>query len=354
MESESRPSVSRIEISWKTIFKVLSGVLLAFVAMKLWPLAKLLIVSILVAVPLYRVVLWLGRKGWPRWAGLLVASLGLVFAVLGFAAVVVPVAVSQATNLVENLPKLKQQVMDHLPRGALRNTVDRAAEMGTKENLQRLPEHAFNAAVITMGGLLDLVLAVALVVYLMIDGPRALQWLVAYFPKEQRPRVVTGLENIGNRMVSFIIGQSMISGMFALYVLTVLSVLRVPMAVLLAVLAGLLDVVPVLGISISLVLGTAIGFTVSPSTGLLVAALYGAYHIFENYFLLPKVYGKKLRLSTLAVLLSMIAGGMAAGIVGAVVMLPLVAAYPALEKLWLAPQLEPEVVKDHQKQLRAA
>ena len=69
---------------------------------------------------------------------------------------------------------------------------------------------------------------------------------------------------------------------------------------------------------------------------------------------MPKVYGKKLRLSTLAVLVSMMADGMVAGVVGAIAMLPLVAAYPALESLWLAPQLEPKVVRDHQEQLRAA
>ncbi len=94
--------------------------------------------------------------------------------------------------------------------------------------------------------------------------------------------------------------------------------------------------------------------TVSPTASLLVVLLYGAYHVAENYFIMPRVYGHKLRLSGLAVLLSMMAGGMAAGLVGAIAMLPLVAAYPALESLWLAPKLEPEAVKDHREQLRAA
>jgi predicted PurR-regulated permease PerM len=142
--------------------------------------------------------------------------------------------------------------------------------------------------------------------------------------------------------------------LFASYVLIVLSILHVPMALLLAVVAGILDVAPVIGISITLVLGGTIGMTVSSDTALLVIALLGAYHGLENYFIIPKVYGKQLRLSTLAVLLSMIAGGMVAGVIGAVAILPVVAAYPALESLWLSRQLEPEVVKDHQEQLRAA
>jgi predicted PurR-regulated permease PerM len=75
LENGPKPTPVRIEIGWKTIIKVLSGVLLTFVAIKLWPFCKLLIVSILLAVPLYRLALWICHKGWPRWAGLLVASL---------------------------------------------------------------------------------------------------------------------------------------------------------------------------------------------------------------------------------------------------------------------------------------
>ena len=354
MQHKTKPSEMRIDIPLVTIFKVLLGVLLAFVAIKLWPLFKLLIVSLLLAVPLYRLVLWGCRKGLPRWAGLLLASLGLGFTVLGFAALVGPMAYSQASHLEQNLPKLQEQLSAHLPPGGLRNAIERATSFSDGDTFQRLSQQVLAAAKTTLGALLDLVLVIALVIYLMIDGPRALQWMVAYFPQEHRHRVSKGLDKIADRAVSYIIGQSIISGLFATYTLVVLSLLHVPMALLLALVAGALDVVPIIGISITIVLGAALGLTVSPTTALLVVTFYAGYHIFENYFLVPKIYGKNLRLSTLAVLLSMIAGGMVAGVIGAIGILPVVAAYPALEALWLAPQLEPEVVKDHQEQLRAA
>jgi hypothetical protein len=50
----------------------------------------------------------------------------------------------------------------------------------------------------------------------------------------------------------------------------------------------------------------------------------------------------------------MVADGMVAGVIGAIAILPVVADYPALESLWLARELEPEAVEDHQEQLRAA
>ncbi len=352
MEKRSKDPATRIEIPWQTIFKILLAVLLAFVTIKLWPLCKLVVVSILLAVPLYRLVLWACRKGWPRWLGLLFSSLAFVLALAGLVALVSPMVVNQMSGLGQNLPKLKQQVLEHVPAGPFRNLVEQATSLGNVADVQKLSQKALVAVQAALGGLLDVVLVIALTIYLMVDGPRALQWLVACFPAGQRRKVTKGLENISSRVVAYIIGQSIVSGLFAGYVLLVLSVLHVPMALLLALLAGVLDIVPVLGISISLVLGTLMAMTVSSTSALIVTGLYGAYHILENYLIIPKVYGDKLRLSGLAVLLSMMAGGLTAGLVGAVAVLPLVAAYPALEALWLADELEPEVVKDHQEQLR--
>ncbi len=345
---------SRIEIPWSTIVKMVLAVSLAFVAIKLWPLFQLLVVSVLLVVPLYQLVLWVCRKGWPRWAGLLLASLALVFAVLGMAALAGPIAVKEVGNLGKDIPKLEKQLLARAPTGPIRDVLERAAKASTSRGFEQFSHGTANLAKAMASGVLDLVLVIAIAIYLMIDGPRALRWLVAYFPRGQRQKVTKGLDNIGERMVAFIVGQSILSGLFAAYILIILSVLHVPMALLLAAIAGFLDVVPVVGIAITVVLGAALGATVSPTTALLVAGCYLVYHAFENYVLLPMVYAKHLRLSTLAVILSMLAGGMVAGVIGAISILPLIAAYPALEALWLAPQLKPEAVKDHQKQLRAA
>lgn len=354
MEKETNPSPVRVEIAWKTIIKVLAGILLAVVAVKLWPVFKLLVVSILLSVPLYRLVLWLCSKGWPRWAGLLVASLALVFAVVGLAAIIGPLAFKQASSFTKQFPKYREQLIAHVPSGPLRNTAEQVSNFNGGANFEQLTQKALAAVTATLAGILDVVLVIALTIYLLADGRRALQWLIAFFPREQRSRVTRGLQNLGDRMVAYVIGQSIVSGLFATYAGIVLSLMHVPLGVLLAILAGALDVIPVIGITVSLILAGTAALTVSTTTALIVVALYGAYHVAENYFILPRVYGNKLRLSGLAVIVSMLAGGFLAGAVGAVAALPLVAAYPALERLWLNEKLEPEVVKDHQEQLRAA
>jgi predicted PurR-regulated permease PerM len=139
-------------------------------------------------------------------------------------------------------------------------------------------------------------------------------------------------------------GQFITSLLCALYVFALLSLLHVPNALILAVLAGIFDVLPIIGFFLSVLPATAMALTVSPATALLVVALYLAYHLVESYFIVPTVYGNRLRLSTLTVLVSCMAGGLLAGVIGAIAILPLVASYPIVERIWLHSRLEPDTV----------
>src|SRR5579883_1581244 len=116
MEGEPHPVRARFDISWQTIFKLLLGVLLAYVAIKLWPLFKLLAIAMLLAVPLYQIVRWATRKGWPRWVGLLLATTALVFCLAALVGLIGPMAFRQASALGKELPRIKEQVASQLPR----------------------------------------------------------------------------------------------------------------------------------------------------------------------------------------------------------------------------------------------
>ncbi len=355
MENETKLTGLRVEITWKTIFKVLLGALLGYVAVKLWPLLQLLTVAILIAVAFYRIVSRVCNRGWPRWAGLLLANATLIAAVAGFLGLLGPMLYQQAANLGRDLPKLKEQVVSHLPRsGPVHDAIQKATNPGAISGSQRLLEKGLDAAKTTLGGLVAFGLSIAFAIYLMADGPRALRWVIAFFPAEQRDRVSQGLAEIGDRIVAYTVGQFITSALCTGYVFLLLSILHVPMALLLGVVAGVFDIVPTIGFFLSVIPAMLVGLSVSPVTALLILVFYGVYHVLEGLVISPKVYGNKLRLSNLAVLLSTMAAGMLTGLVGAIVVLPFVAAYPALERLWFAPKLQPDVLKEHEQQRRAA
>ena len=200
----------------------------------------------------------------------------------------------------------------------------------------------------TLKGLFDFVLVLVMAIYLMVDGPQAFKWIMAFFPMKQRAKISAAMPEISRLTYAYMVGQFITSALCALFVFGVLTILRVPMASLLGFVAGLFDILPIIGFFLSVLPSMAIGLTKGPGTALIIPASYGIYHLFENYFIIPKVYGKKLQLSNLAVLIAILAAGLAAGIVGAIAILPLIAAYPVVERHWLAHRFEPDTLQKHE------
>src|SRR5690606_27583502 len=118
---------------------------------------------------------------------------------------------------------------------------------------------------------------------------------------------------------------------------------------LLAILAGILNFIPVIGIALSLVPAFLLALTVSPTVALGVAAFYLVYNSIEGYYIQPKVYGHAMQLSGLAVLAAFTIGAELGGVIGALISLPIAAMYPAVESLWLEEKIGAEAVKDHRR-----
>jgi len=87
----------------------------------------------------------------------------------------------------------------------------------------------------------------------------------------------------------------------------------------------------VIGFPLSAAPAMLLGMTVSGRTVLIIAALYVAYHTFENYVIAPRVYGDRLKLSNLAVVLAFAVGAQIGGVIGALIALPVAAVYPSVE-----------------------
>ena len=184
-------------------------------------------------------------------------------------------------------------------------------------------------------------------IYFLADGERVYKWLLAFLPEIQRQKIAVAGEEIASVVGHYVIGQVITSVLCAAYAFGVLIVFRVPNAALLAVLAGIFDVLPLIGFFLFAIPAVAMAFTVSPGTAAIVGALYVAYHLVENYFIVPKVYGHRLKISTLTVLVACLAAGLVAGVLGVILVLPIVASYPILERLWLQPYLESGTVQKH-------
>ncbi len=337
-----------VELTWTSIFRVLVTVLVAYAAVLLWPTFKLLGLAILIAVAMYPIVRWTQRRGFHRWVGVVLASAALVVLVVGCCAIIAPMVFRQMSALSQSLPGLRDQIIAQLPpSGTVRRALEQSINSATVADSRVVLERTLAVVQTTLGGLVNFIVVIAFSVYLIVDGPRALKWLIVFLPMSERDKISRALNEISRLVSSYVGGQFLVSAFCAIYLFLVLRILNVPMALLMAMIAGICDVVPVIGFFVAVFLAMAMGLTVSPTTAVSVFLLYGPYHLVEYFFIVPNVYGKRLNLSILAVPLAILAGGVLAGVVGAISALPIVAAYPVVERYWLAPRLAPDTVRQH-------
>jgi predicted PurR-regulated permease PerM len=197
-------------------------------------------------------------------------------------------------------------------------------------------------------GTTTVVLVLVLAIYFVLEGRRTFAWLIDFAPKNKRARIEQTAREIRMVVMAYMRGSLITATIAGLVVFIVLSILRVPLALLLGVLAFVFDFIPVIGTIIMAAVASLFGLLVSPARALLVAAAILSYHGIEAYILIPRIWGKELRVSTLTVLLGITIGATLQGPIGAVLALPIAAAYPIVERIWLRGHLAPDTVERHE------
>lgn len=341
------PSKLKIELPWATIFKVFAAILLAIAAGKLWPLFLLVFLALLIAVTLHPVLEWLESKKVKRWVSLLLV-IGTLLTVLGLGiALIIPQLIEQSGTFIKGLPALRDEILSQFSsEGPLRPTIERVL---TK------PEWFEDGKFIAMGGMAlmgisQFFLMLVISIYLLIDGKSIFEWTLAFFSPSSRTKMRTTSEEISQVIFRYVWGQAVTSALVAVFAYVVLSILKVPGALMLAVVAGVCDVLPILGFFLYVAPSCLLALSVSPRTSLIVLGLFVFYQALESYLIVPRIYGMSLRLSTLTVLLGLLAGTLLAGIPGALAALPVVASYSVIERIWLKPFLGEGVAEKHEKQ----
>ena len=338
-----------IHLPTRTVVKVLLTLLLVWAGLRLWPPFVLLLISLLIAIALHPLVTALERRGLGR--GLVVGLFTLAMCAAGalLVTVVFTSLAEQLSKLIQDFPALRTRVDQRLPAQypILKRVVSEIFALPSSPEIAAHLKRPLALGTVALSGVVSMFFMLIVTIYLLLDGKRLYAWLIAYIPRVHRERMAVTAEEVSQVVYAYVRGQAIVSVLFTVYSGLVLSILHVPAVVPLAILAGLVDVIPVVGVIIATVPAVLLALTVSPTTAAIVLACYVAYHVVESYFIVPRVYGQRLRLSTLAVVLALLAGTTLQGLLGAVLVLPLVAAYPIIERIWLASYLAPEVVKDH-------
>ncbi|MGC4042817.1 MAG: AI-2E family transporter [Armatimonas sp.] len=258
----------------------------------------------------------------------------VLLSIVGFLALTVPPVVNQAGNLIKKLPENSLRIEKSL--GKFGPAYHRMANKWTKPSaaVEVAPQTLQSIATPVLGFIANLATVLLMTTYLLADGGRVATTLTGLFPKECRLLLRRFFGEIGEQMGDYIRGQVITSALAGAFTAVFLFVLGVPEPLALAGLMAIADAVPIVGIFIGTVPAVMMALTKSPGTAFIVLVGYLLYHALESYVIVPRIYGKMMKMPAVAILLAILIGSSLWGIIGALFALPVAAAIPTIIRYW--------------------
>jgi predicted PurR-regulated permease PerM len=296
-----------------------------------WKLSKeleILYASALFAVvlmPIVRSICLLNLRGYhpSRPIAILVLLLGVILAFSLFFAFGLPPVLRDlrgfTTELPQRLPgivaKLKKLPMaDHVGIDSLAQRAEGVVSVTAGYLFTSLPTWLTH--------LFDILTAVFLCIYFMLEGEFAYRFFLSLFRLDHRQRLDRTLRKADVKMSKWLLGQGLLMAILGISSLIVFGILHVRYFFLLGVLMGVLNIIPIAGGVVTILLAAVVAALDSWAKMAGVLIFYAVYLNIENGFLTPRIMKSSVDLMGLTVLVALLLGTAIAGIVGALVAVP--------------------------------
>ena len=288
----------------------------------------LLYVSVLFAVvlsPVIQGIMRLHIRSWHPGKGLAIFLLMLSVGAAAtlFFTFALPPVLHDVQALISELPTRGPQLLDQVHRFPLASHFNFS---GLTARLQGFASNFAEYLFLSISGwaskLADVGAVIFLTVYFMLEGEEAYHWVLSFFPKSTRGRLNDTLLRADVRMGKWLLGQGGLMLILGLCSLIVFVLLKVRYAYALAVLMGVLNIIPIVGAMVSMTLVLLAAATDSWEKVLGVLVFYGIYAQVETSYLTPRIMKSSVDLPALAVLVALLMGSKLAGVVGALISVP--------------------------------
>jgi putative heme transporter len=319
--------VVRFEPTPKGLLWTALAIGLAWLVLRLLPVFLVVVAALLLVGTLSPAVAWLEKKGLKRGLGIGLAFSAMFIATCLVLALTIPSLVDQVDALVKQEPALRARIADSLARSQVTAPLAESLRTVRYEALAKASSGvAYEYSTRIVEVVAYLLSATFLALYAMIDRDRLRGGLFAMVPRTHHVRLSRILLNLEVIVGGYIRGQAVTSALMSVYTFVLLTVCGVHNALAIAVFAGLADILPYVGVFLSVGPTLAASLARGPAIAAIVLVAMLAYEEFESRFLVPRVYGRALRLPSSIVLVALLAGGTLMGIIGALLALPAAAA----------------------------
>jgi predicted PurR-regulated permease PerM len=317
-----------IDISTSVIIKTVLVFLGLWFLYLVRDVIALLVVSVIFVSAIEPVVDWLGKKKIPRSASVL-AIYAIIISVISLAvSFLIPPISEQIKDLSANYPVYSQKVISFFSE--INNFITRnhisidtnqiAGNFGSE--ISNFTRNIFSTTLGLFSGIISIIVVFSLTFYMSVEEDGIKKFIASVSPVRNHEYLMQLTDRIKRKIGKWLIGQFFL--MFIIFILDWigLSLAGVPYALILAIFAGIMEIIPYVGPIISAVPGVVLGFLVSPTVGLLALVVYVISQQLENHIITPQIMKKAVGLSPITVILVLLIGAKLAGITGAILAIP--------------------------------
>ena len=320
-----------INISTSTIVKLL----VFFLVLSFLYLIKEVLLIIFVALVLASAfdpwVDWFQKKKIPRSLSILIIYV-VLFALITFAFIlIVPPISKEVIQLSENFPLYYEKIANGIQSFQTGGNIDAQEQLqkglnSLGENLPGTLSNVVNTLFDVFGGIFSVLLVLVLTFYFTVQEGAMKNFLQTITPSKAQPYLMRLYGRIQVKLGQWLRGQLILSAVIFTLTFIGLTILGVPYALILAFIAGLFEIVPMIGPWMSAIPAVFFGFLQSPLMGISVVVLYIVIQELENHLIVPKVMSKAVGLNPLIVIIAILVGMKLGGIVGALLAVPVATA----------------------------
>ncbi len=329
-----------INVSTVTVLKILGVILLVWFLFAIRDIVLLFIISVIISSAMDPLADYLKRGRIPR-------SLSVFLVYLLFLGMLVLVVYLLVPPMSQQFQQISQSNFYENFTERIGNYREALSHFGIGQSLENsfknlaggITDTLFNTTKGVFSGFVSALTVLVISFYLTVEESGMKNFIKHLTPYRNQAYVMRLIGKIQKKMGAWVLGQFILSLIIFGLTFIGLTVLGVEYALVLALIAGLLEIIPIIGPIIAAVPAIFFAFLQNPPLALAVLILYIVVQQIENHVLVPVVMSKSVGLNPILVIMGILVGGALGGIIGAVIAVPLLSGI----SIFVSDMLEEEI-----------
>lgn len=345
------------KVVWATLVSALV-VFCFYLIYRFYEVLFILLISIIFGTIIRPVANWLYQRGVPRVAGVILVYVIILLLLVGFLWLIFPVLFQQGATVARELPgyynDFRASFINSSNPIVVRLGYLLPASLPGFQPVSPLEQDVVTSAermwtyiLLTANAVFTTILILVLTLYWTIDGPRIIKSLLLLFPPEQRDRLAELIASMEAKIVYFIVGQTILCFSIGFMALIAYLIIGLPNAIVLALAAGVLEVIPMLGPALGAIPAGLVALSIGFDKFVWVIVAMAIIQQLENNYLVPRIMDRTVGVNPFVTLLSLFAFGLLFGIPGALMAIPIAAIIQLILNHFVFKQTVVELEPDH-------